>query len=306
MAVGSESGLRLVRVACVCSVLVGGFIWFQFFGQFENSCVVSLASLCGTGQGRINAVKERLGLRVDLSKGRARTKMHIEKLILLAADLESLRAFYGDRLGMSVTLNDDTRELAVTVGSTQLIFQDAPDFEGCYHFAWNIPENRIGACQRFLRERSIPPIEDINGETLFDFEFWDAHAIYFYDGAGNIGECIARHELPNSSVLTDEAPFSSEEFLCVSEIGFPCDEPPAVASALKQHCQIDEYRDGSPTFLPIGDANGLFILVKAGREWYPNTGIAAHPHPLQITFRNDASLRWYTMEWPEKDGVPGS
>ena len=40
---------------------------------------------------------------------------------------------------------------------------------------------------------------------------------------------------------------------------------------------------GSDTFSAVGDELGLFIVVKEGRNWYPETGISAGLHPVSVT-----------------------
>lgn len=45
------------------------------------------------------------------------------------------------------------------------------------------------------------------------------------------------------------------------------------------------------TFTALGDAQGLLIVVQRGREWYPSTGLAAAPAPLQLTLTLDDGTR---------------
>ena len=48
------------------------------------------------------------------------------------------------------------------------------------------------------------------------------------------------------------------------------------------------YKDeSSETFTAVGDAEGLFITVKQGRIWYPNTGIPAQLLPVCVHFQVD-------------------
>jgi hypothetical protein len=39
---------------------------------------------------------------------------------------------------------------------------------------------------------------------------------------------------------------------------------------------------GSDTFSAVGDELGLLIVVKQGRNWYPETGILAGLHPVTV------------------------
>ena len=44
----------------------------------------------------------------------------------------------------------------------------------------------------------------------------------------------------------------------------------------------------SAEFVPVGDHDGLVILVKAGRPWLPRFDVAAHVLPLHISLTTDA------------------
>ena len=36
-------------------------------------------------------------------------------------------------------------------------------------------------------------------------------------------------------------------------------------------------------FTPVGDEQGLFVVVKRGRMWFPDTGKAAELLPITVT-----------------------
>ncbi len=224
--------------------------------------------------------------------------MIIETLLLHAADLDSLHAFYGQRLGLPVAWNNRNEHLMVTVGASQLVFQHVPGFAGQYHFAFNIPENRLTAAHAFLETQGISRIVDDQGKTTFDFDAWNAHALYFYDAGGNIVECIARHELPNGLADADNKPFLPTELLNLSEIGLPVNDVPMLAAMLSENVDSGPYRETSTAFMPMGDANGLFILVPEGRVWFPDTGIAAEALPVQAMIQNDIGARFAVQGVP--------
>ena len=207
--------------------------------------------------------------------------MLIETVKLQTDDLHLLAQFYGERLELPT---HSAERLVIVAGATQMIFQQVEGFNGRYHFAFNIPENRLDACLAFLAEREIPLIADAGGATVFDFGSWDSHSVYFYDPAGNIVEFIARHELPNSA--PDQGSFSPDEILNVSEVGLACHDVLAFAEQVKAVGGIGEYCDASPAFMPLGDANGLFILVPLGRIWFPDTNVPAEIHPVEVTALN--------------------
>jgi hypothetical protein len=47
---------------------------------------------------------------------------------------------------------------------------------------------------------------------------------------------------------------------------------------------------GSDTFTAVGDDDGLFIVVKRGRIWYPDTGVPASINPTRIVLDTKAQV----------------
>ena len=141
-----------------------------------------------------------------------------------------------------------------------------------------MPGTQFAEAKAWLAQR-VPLHRDATGADEFAFTDWDAHAAYFFDPLGNIVEIIARHALPDAGVQ----PFTSAGLRCVSEIGLPV---PNVRRAVTQTCeaaQADVYRGpGSDEFAAVGDEHGLMIVVRRGRPWFPDTGIAAFDVPQQI------------------------
>ena len=112
--------------------------------------------------------------------------MQILSLQLATQNLSAQRAFYAKRLGLPVTTLDGGVE--VQVGATRLIFTQAEaDFEGSYHFAFNIPENQFPQAKVWLSKR-IPLLKDEKGNDEFHSQTWNATSLYFKDAAGNILE----------------------------------------------------------------------------------------------------------------------
>ena len=59
-----------------------------------------------------------------------------------------------------------------------------------------------------------------------------------------------------------------------------------LVSALQSEMDVRPYRTGSDTFAPIGDENGLFIVVKTGRPWFASVDQSAVIVPLEVMVRN--------------------
>jgi catechol-2,3-dioxygenase len=220
--------------------------------------------------------------------------MKIRELVLLTGNLTGQRAFYGETLGLQV-ITESPEGFTVIVGDSRLRFEpiEMSDSErvGAYHFAFNIPENQMTAAQKWLSDR-LPLIADETGQIVFDFQSWQAHSIYAFDPAGNVIELIARHRLPNAST----SPFSAAHLLNISEIGIPSAQVPARVEQLTRQLNVPIF-DGadSPTFTALGDDHGLLIVVKQGREWYPNTGKIADTWPIRLQIETEAGSSALTI-----------
>jgi hypothetical protein len=195
--------------------------------------------------------------------------MLIKRLELLTSSLIHQRDFYASGLELPAQLDGDS--LHIQAGKTELIFKEQKDFDGAYHFCFNIPENKFDECKAWTLAK-IPLLKDDKGNNEFIGGSWNSSSIYFKDSAGNILEFIARHDQKNA---TDEA-FNSKHILQVSEIGLPSQDVISFAKELCKKLGVSVYRqDFNETFTPIGDEDCLLILPVENRIWYPNTGVPA-------------------------------
>jgi catechol-2,3-dioxygenase len=208
--------------------------------------------------------------------------MHIRALTLETANTAALEAFYAGTLGLPA-LGSCTFQ----IGSSRLQFLERPDSSAKYHIAFNIPESQIEEAIVWLEQRTTIWLDGENKKV--DFPDWNAHAVYFFDPAGNILELIARHELVQKKV----APFDASALLCISEIGLPVPDALEFAAWAGETLGIPSYRKASQTFAPIGDPHGLMIAVALEREWYPQTGVMAGAFYTRLEFEGKAlhSLR---------------
>lgn len=216
--------------------------------------------------------------------------MLILELRLQAVRLDALRTFYGETLGLPI-LEFTSDLLIIQAGSTKLTF-DRHGSAGRYHIAFDVPENQAEEAAAWIESRTN--LVALNGKTRFDFPNWNAHSVYFYDPAGNILELIARHNQSNAS----DQPFEASSILAVSEIGLAADDVEATVAELCGILGAGIYDGaGSDTFTAVGDENGLCIIVKRGRMWYPETGILAKIQPVHLTVAGDQTATF---------GLPGT
>ena len=108
---------------------------------------------------------------------------------------------------------------------------------------------------------------------------WNAHAVYFRDPAGNIVEVIARHDLPTGK----SGPFDiHDDLLWLSEIGLVVDSAAGTMIDLERRLGLPAYIGVDDGFAPIGDEEGLLIVVETGRPWMPDEREPARAWPARV------------------------
>lgn len=217
--------------------------------------------------------------------------MHIQQLILETGRPDQLAVFYKTILQLPV--QKDTQQIAITTGSSTLVFKETCEREPVYHFAFNIPANKIEEAKEWLKDKvELIWIDDYNSEVA-DFASWHARSLYFYDPAGNIVELIARFDLGNET----EKPFSAHQLLSISEAGIviPKDTFQKEAGQLQEQYGLPYFAKQTPLqqFKAIGDDEGLLILVPEERNWFP-TATASGIYPMDIYFMHDQKKYHWT------------
>jgi catechol 2,3-dioxygenase-like lactoylglutathione lyase family enzyme len=193
----------------------------------------------------------------------------IEQVSLPAADLPDLCAFYAGTLGLPLE-SDSLGALTVRVGASRLTFEQSAA-TGPSHFAFSLPAACFRAAKAWLAARRALIVGG-GGQDEFDFRDWNARAVYFYDPAGE--------------------PFGPADLDSTCEIGLPAEDVPATVERLRTEPALRVYDGaGSDTFTAVGADDGLFIVVRRGREWYPDTGAAAVLQPLSMRLAGGALVQ---------------
>lgn len=210
--------------------------------------------------------------------------MNIRLLILETTKLEELKNFYSHILDWPPA-DEEEGSFTLELQNTELEFrQHNGELEPFYHFAINIPANKIEEAREWLKGRVPLLWLDDYKSDIAEFTNWNARSVYFLDPAGNIVELIARYDLNNAS----DEPFSPKQFISVSEIGLvvPAADISAKADELIYGFRLTWFSKQPPqeNFKAIGDDEGLFILVPEQRNWYPLQDRMAIMAPLKIYF----------------------
>jgi hypothetical protein len=154
-------------------------------------------------------------------------------------------------------------------GETALRFR-AGAGEPFYHFALLVPGDRFDAAHAWAEERFAL----VGG--VFEFEDWDARAVYFLDPAGNIVELIAHRGLEESG---REGGFGAEEIVGFSELGLVGNRAERLADLA---LPLWSGTIGDPERLAfVGEKGRTLILAEEGRGWLP-TDRPAEAHPVEF------------------------
>lgn len=191
--------------------------------------------------------------------------MDILEITLHTDNLTETEHFYSDVLGLQIIKNE-RYSVSFAAGKSLLRFIQSDKLNPNYHFAFNIPKNKLDESISWITEK-VDLIENPENGIVANFEGWNAKAIYFYDNNRNILEFIARFDLDNNS----EEPFSSSSILSISEIGMVTDSPMILSDYIMNEYKLGVYEKGLRTekFVTLGNPDGLFIIAATNRIWYP-------------------------------------
>jgi len=218
--------------------------------------------------------------------------MRIEQLTLPTADVAATAAYFADVLQLPV------HDATVTLGWSQLHLIPAGNVPvGGVHLAFNVPHNRFAAATAWLDARATRQ-RNAEGQEHFTFEGrWDSESIYFTGPDDLILELIARRRLPASERT---GAFHGSEMTCISEVGIPTNAVAALQTRIETTFGLAPLSTPTPYFAPMGDDEGLLIVVDATRRWFPEQRWLPNAQGLQVRLSGvhagavleDAVLGW--------------
>ena len=212
--------------------------------------------------------------------------MKILELELLTDNINETESFYNDVIGLQ-TLSKTNSSISFSSGSTKLTFRSSENLDPIYHFAFDIPNNKLQEAFEFIEKKTeILPV--IPPDKIADFYNWNAKSFYFYDNNGNILEFIARFGLDNAS----EKPFDGSSIVSVSEIGFVGKIVSQLSDEIckKYDLSVFPKQPKLDKFIVLGTDTGLFIIVEENRDWYP-THKKAKSFWTKVVFLNNGRIR---------------
>ncbi len=186
----------------------------------------------------------------------------------------------------SVPIETNAEDATVFLPDTAISFTHVDD-HAPYHLAFRslAPAAAIHAGLRRHdpdgRSKPVP----VEGEPTIRFDFLDADATYFLDPEGNILECLAYdRDVDGQSANggADRSELMDEALQSVTEVGLPGSDPVALRKWLIETVGLGTIGSPSPSFAWVGDFEARFVVVPAGREWYPTDRLSGID-PIEAT-----------------------
>lgn len=190
--------------------------------------------------------------------------MQFKSLNLFTHNLQAQKEFYVSILGAKL-ISETSENFTLEIGWSKLTFVQSTK-EHFYHYCFLLPENQLTEALNWFEKR-IPIVETEEGKIVH-FESWNARSFYFYDGSGNIAECIVRHDLNNQS----DKVFDFNSLQGVNEMGLPTPSIPETLAQFNAHFHLEIWRGDTDRFAGCGDLEGLFLLPNhtIKKIWFPS------------------------------------
>lgn len=208
--------------------------------------------------------------------------MRIYQVHIKCFNLESMKDFYQNTLLMELVSSTEA-SFSVMVGSTKLIFEKDTSTP-FYHLCFRTGSDYFDFIYERLAQRSLLLPDEEGKYSLF----WEGKQAYFVDPDGNIMELLERPE--SWGGVND-----TKGWYDIGEVGMPVESIEEMESNLSSGIK-NVYKAESDSFAFYGDNEGVFVLVKEGRNWYP-TERAASIHPLKIVVSGQEEARIYHEEY---------
>ncbi len=199
-----------------------------------------------------------------------------KEIELLSNHIDQQKIFYKE-LGFNI-VSEGEKFFSISAGPSTLRFvQDDTVKNPFYHFAFNIPQNKIEEAHGLMSQKT-KLTKRMNSEEIIYLPNFNAHSIFFEDPCRNIVEFIARHDLKNDQ----QQHFDIKDLINISEIGLVTDDVLAVSDELNTKLNVSAYNTPGENFSPIGAEDGLIIIVKKGRIWLMSENQEANIFPVKL------------------------
>jgi len=201
--------------------------------------------------------------------------VQIEEVTLTVTGLAAAARFYRDVLELPVA--EQSGQATVTIGSSRLVLQEGDQFAGAHHLAIGIAPADFEVARGWLGQR-VEPIAVDGSEVIEGPEGWNSRSLYFLGPEGIVLELIARDADSSAPAGDGQAPRP----LSLSEVGIGVPSVADAVRALTGELGLPTFPPQGAQFAPVGDHDGLIILVDQNRIWFPTDAQQAAQGPVTV------------------------
>ncbi|WLR43013.1 hypothetical protein LC087_01975 [Bacillus carboniphilus] len=174
-------------------------------------------------------------------------------------------------------LNSNKDFFTIMAGTTRITFEKTFNKPN-YHLCFRTNLDFFEIMHKKLHHEDVL-LSNEKGQTSL---FWKGKQAYFTDPDGNILEMLER---PFSHKGTEP-----NHWFDIGEIGFPSRSVNEFIDLLPENIN-NTFKNKDDSFAFYGDDEGVFVLVKEGRPWYP-TNKPATIHPIKVSISSNQPFYW--------------
>lgn len=203
--------------------------------------------------------------------------MRIHGIQITATDIPAAAQFYANVLGLPTDMSAD--RAVVHIGGTTLTMVPGPAYRGAHHIAFTIPAGSLATAKSWLASRVTLQTDGQWHDEFGCLPNWQARSIYFTGPDDAVLELIERNVLDNRI----DHPFGVDDIRHISEVGFGVPDVLEAQRLMHDKLGLLPFGEPSPGFGPVGDHDGLFILVPEDVTWRPEHRVAPPSAPTVVT-----------------------
>jgi len=204
---------------------------------------------------------------------------------ITATDVPSAARFYSETLELPVELNAGSA--TVHIGESTLTMVPGPAYHGAHHIAFTIPAGSLAPAKQWLSQRVTLQTDGQWHDEFNCAPNWQARSLYFAGPDDAVLELIERNILDNRI----KHPFGAGDIRSLSEVGFGVSDVLRTQALMHDTLGLLAFGEPGPGFGPVGDHDGLFILVPTDVTWRPENRVAPAVAPTVVTADVPTTLR---------------
>ncbi|WP_146251297.1 VOC family protein [Nocardia tenerifensis] len=201
--------------------------------------------------------------------------MRIREVAVSTTDLDAAADFYRNVPAFPVTAEPDL--VTVEVGFSRLVLRRGERFEGVHHLAFGISPDDFEPARTWLRGR-VELLEVDGSDAIDGPPGWDSRSVYFRGPDGILLEFIARQADAAAPASTGDTPRP----LSISEVGIGVPDVEQAVGELGKTFGLQPFTPRLASFTPVGDHEGLVILVDPERVWFPTRDDRPAHAPVRV------------------------